>query len=54
MKLELVGLMVCAGCLDGKGDECHTPGCLYWMQDVPEGLRDAVIPLQVTPVERRE
>ena len=47
-KLELVGLMVCDHCLDGKGSECHTSGCAYWMCDVPMGLRDRAIALHVT------
>lgn len=32
-------LPICQPCIDGIGQECHTPGCALWMRDVPaEGL----------------
>lgn len=47
-QLELVAVMICSWCLDGRGGECHTPGCLYWMQDAPlVPQREAVIALTV-------
>ncbi len=35
-KLEVVTLVLCADCLDGKGGECHTPGCALWMKRAPD------------------
>jgi hypothetical protein len=26
---------VCDLCLGHEGSECHTPGCVFWMHDVP-------------------
>lgn len=34
-ELERVTAMICNLCLDGKGGECHTPGCVFWMADAP-------------------
>lgn len=31
----LVAAYICSACLDGEGDECHTPGCAFWMQAPP-------------------
>ena len=31
-----VTLDICRSCLDGYGTECHTPGCAFWMQSVPD------------------
>lgn len=35
--LKRVELTICQPCLDGDGDECHTPGCALWMHrvDIP-------------------
>jgi hypothetical protein len=37
MKLKQIKITICEGCLNGKGDECHTPGCaLCWHKiDLP-------------------
>jgi hypothetical protein len=32
-KLRMVP--VCEACEGGKGGECHTPGCSFWMSDAP-------------------
>lgn len=34
--VRLVQLWLCDPCLDGVGDECHTPGCSLWIHDVPK------------------
>lgn len=34
--LERVTLMLCSLCLEGKGGECHTPGCALWMVSAPD------------------
>lgn len=35
--LNRIVITVCQRCLDGEGDECHTPGCALWMHrvDIP-------------------
>lgn len=36
-----VTLRLCAMCLDGKGGECHSPGCALWINRAPDlPLRD--------------
>jgi hypothetical protein len=38
--VQIVQLWMCDPCLDGVGDECHTPGCSLWMHNAPRpGLR---------------
>lgn len=27
---------VCSACLDGEGGQCHTPGCLFWLNRAPD------------------
>jgi hypothetical protein len=27
---------ICSACLDGKGGECHTPGCILWINRCPD------------------
>jgi hypothetical protein len=34
MKLKLVRMWICQACLDGDGDECHTPGCALYLHSV--------------------
>ncbi len=34
--LRTVTLDVCDDCLDGKGGECHTPGCVLWLNRAPD------------------
>lgn len=34
--VRLVQLWLCDPCLDGKGGECHTPGCSLWMRAAPD------------------
>ena len=36
LELETVTLTLCNACLDGKGGECHTPGCALWMIRAPD------------------
>lgn len=35
-------LPVCQPCIDGEGSECHTPGCAFWMHDVPPSGADTI------------
>jgi hypothetical protein len=30
-RLFKVECSMCEDCLDGKGGECHTPGCIFWL-----------------------
>lgn len=34
MKLKQVKIWLCQGCLDGDGEECHTPGCALYLHKV--------------------
>ena len=35
--LNLVsGIQICDACLDGVGGECHTPGCVLWINRAPD------------------
>lgn len=35
--LKVTGsFLACKACLDGKGGECHTPGCVFWMNRAPD------------------
>jgi hypothetical protein len=34
MKLKTIEIMICEACLDGIGEECHTPGCALWLHRV--------------------
>lgn len=37
---------LCDACIDGLGEECHTPGCALWIHDSPG------IPISVASYER--
>ena len=48
IELEKVAVYICKLCLDGVSgvdDECHTPGCLFWMRESPHKIRDLTEPL---------
>lgn len=34
MEIKQVVINICEDCLEGKGDECHTPGCAMFMHTV--------------------
>jgi len=34
MKIKVVTMHICEACLDGVGQECHTPGCAMWLHTV--------------------
>ena len=34
--LRRVMIWLCDPCAAGKGGECHTPGCSFWMRPAPE------------------
>jgi len=35
MKIKKVEIWLCEECLEGKGDECHTPGCALCFHNSP-------------------
>lgn len=35
MKLKRVIIVLCEACLNGEGEECHTPGCAMYIHDSP-------------------
>lgn len=35
-ELVQIKLWVCRLCLESQGSECHTPGCAFWLHDVPK------------------
>jgi hypothetical protein len=35
-RLNLVKLVLCDPCLDGKGGECHSPGCCLFLNRAPD------------------
>ncbi|KKL85207.1 hypothetical protein LCGC14_1957030 [marine sediment metagenome] len=38
------GMYMCEACLDGIGGECHTPGCILWINRAPDlAIRDTII-----------
>lgn len=44
-ELERVTIVLCSLCLDGRGGECHTPGCALWINRAPDlELRSKVGP----------
>jgi hypothetical protein len=50
--LERVTLTLCSLCLDGKGGECHTPGCALWINRAPDlELRSKV---EAAPAQQEE
>lgn len=34
MKLRTIVITLCQACLDGEGEECHTPGCAMFLHRV--------------------
>jgi hypothetical protein len=45
--LQRIDAYICGMCLTSVGSECHVPGCIFWMHDVPtwdtaQALRSAV------------
>ena len=34
MIIKHIVISICADCLDGKGQECHTPGCAFFLHKV--------------------
>jgi hypothetical protein len=50
--VHVVQLQLCDPCIDGEGDECHTPGCSLWLNRSPDiGLRDNPSVTIATPAE---
>lgn len=44
-KLNLVDhIYMCDACLDGEGGECHTPGCVLWINRGPDiPIREQIV-----------
>ena len=36
MKVKTIEINICQACLDGVGEECHTPGCAFFLKPPPE------------------
>lgn len=34
--VTVTALPICSACLDGEGGECHTPGCVFWINRAPD------------------
>lgn len=34
IELRTIKITICQACLDGVGEECHTPGCALWLHRV--------------------
>jgi hypothetical protein len=34
MKIKYIKIRICEACLDGIGQECHTPGCALFLHSV--------------------
>lgn len=34
LRLKLIAIRICSACLDGVGQECHTPGCALFLHRV--------------------
>ena len=32
--LKQIVITICEPCLNGEGEECHTPGCALWLHSV--------------------
>lgn len=42
--LHQVTTTICSLCLDGEGGECHTPGCILWLNRAPDlPLRESIL-----------
>jgi len=49
--LHVVEMQLCSLCLDGAGGECHTPGCILWINRAHDlSLRDHPMLLSVDGV----
>lgn len=40
MKLKTIEITICEACLDGVGEECHTPGCALFIHNPPQPAID--------------
>lgn len=45
---------VCEACLNGEGQECHTPGCVFWMCDPPDEQQGECLRHRTVDAIRRE
>lgn len=34
LPLKTYAMQLCEECIDGIGEECHTPGCVLWLHSV--------------------
>ncbi len=46
---------ICQACIDGIGDECHTPGCVFFLHRVDLPLmKELLIPVEPVKTEAIE
>ncbi len=45
--LILDNVRICESCVNGEGEECHTPGCLLNLQDVPNWTKKFLLEMGV-------
>ena len=36
--LKLIKIWICEACLRGEGEECHTPGCAFFLHPVGDPI----------------
>lgn len=50
--LRHIAVTICQACIDGTGQECHTPGCALWLHRVDLPIDERLIEdLPAHPVE---
>lgn len=42
-KLRHVKIWLCQPCIDGEGEECHTPGCVLFLHRVDLPIHEELI-----------
>lgn len=35
-RLRRIVVWMCEACIEGEGGECHTPGCVLWINRAPD------------------
>lgn len=54
--VPLIQIRICQACLDGRGEECHTPGCALFLHKVDLPIkRDSYVLVELDewiPIER--
>jgi hypothetical protein len=52
-KLKTIEITICEPCLNGEGEECHTPGCALWLHriDLPIAPESYEVKSEVDAIE---